>query len=52
MQEQIAGDELWPDDPNAWIATGFARLGSWDGMSKEPAQQRQDFLNDVTDDGP
>jgi len=49
VQEQIAGDELWPDDPDAWIATGFARLGAWDGMSKEPAQQRQDFLNDATD---
>jgi len=49
VQEQVAGDELWPDDPDAWIATGFARLGSWDGMSKEPAQQRQDFLNDATD---
>ena len=49
VQEQIAGDELWPDDPDAWIATGFARLGSWDGMSKEPEKQRQDFLNDATD---
>ena len=49
VQEQIAGDELWPDDPEARIATGFARLGAWDGMSKEPAQQRQDFLNDATD---
>ena len=49
VQEQIAGDELWPNDSDAWIATGFARLGAWDGMSKEPAQQRQDFLNDATD---
>ena len=49
VQEQMAGDELWPDDPDAWVATGFARLGSWDGMSKDPAQQRQDFLNDATD---
>ena len=49
VQEQIAGDELWPDDPEALTATGFARLGAWDGMSKEPAQQRQDFLNDATD---
>jgi mono/diheme cytochrome c family protein len=49
VQEQIAGDELWPDEPDAWIATGFARLGAWDGMSKDPAQQRQDFLNDATD---
>ena len=49
VAEQIAGDELWPDDPDAQVATGFARLGSWDGMSKEPARQRQDFLNDATD---
>ena len=33
VQEQVAGDELWPNDPDAWIATGFARLGAWDGMS-------------------
>jgi hypothetical protein len=49
VEEQIAGDELRPEQAEAWIATGFARLGAWDGMSKEPAQQRQDFLNDVTD---
>ena len=49
VQEQIAGDELWPGDPDAWVATGFARLGMWDGMSKDPPRQRQDFLNDVTD---
>jgi hypothetical protein len=49
VQEQIAGDELWPDDPDALTATGFARLGAWDGMSKEPQKQRQDFLTDVTD---
>ena len=47
--EQIAGDELFPDDPDAWVATGFARLGAWDFMSKEPRQQRQDYLNDATD---
>jgi len=49
VQEQIAGDELWPNEPDAWIATGFGRLGAWDGMSKEPEKQRQDFLNDATD---
>jgi hypothetical protein len=49
IQEQIAGDELFPDDPDAWVATGFARLGAWDGMSKNPPQQRQDYLNDATD---
>src|SRR3954469_19321164 len=30
VSEQIAGDELFPNDPDAWVATGFARLGSWD----------------------
>ena len=49
VQEQVAGDELFPDDPDAWVATGFARLGAWDGMSKNPPQQRQDYLNDATD---
>jgi hypothetical protein len=49
VQEQIAGDELWPNDPNAIVATGFARLGMWDGMSKEPERQRHAFLNDATD---
>ena len=49
IEEQIAGDELFPDDPDAWIATGFARLGPWDGMSKDPPMRRQDFLNDATD---
>ncbi|MEW6156432.1 MAG: DUF1553 domain-containing protein [Verrucomicrobiota bacterium] len=49
VQEQIAGDEMWPNDSDAWIATGFARLGAWDGMSKEPEKQWQDFLNDATD---
>jgi mono/diheme cytochrome c family protein len=49
VQEQIAGDELFPDDPDAWVATGFARLGAWDAMSRDAARQRQDFLNDATD---
>jgi hypothetical protein len=49
IQEQVAGDEFRPDDPDAWIATGFARLGPWDGMSMEPAVRHQDYLNDATD---
>ena len=30
VQEQLAGDYLWPDDPNALIATGFIAAGPWD----------------------
>lgn len=49
LQEQIAGDELWPDDSDAWIATGFLRLGTYDELSADHPNRRQDQLNDITD---
>ena len=49
VKEQIAGDELFPGDPDALVATGFARLGPWDELSTDPNQRRQDYLNDATD---
>jgi mono/diheme cytochrome c family protein len=47
--EQIAGDELFPGDAEALIATGFLRSGPWEhtAMSVE-AVTRQLFLDDVT----
>ncbi len=47
--EQIAGDELYPNDPDAIIATGFLRTGPWEhtGMAVA-AVTRQLFLDDVT----
>jgi mono/diheme cytochrome c family protein len=30
VAEQIAGDVLWPDDPQAVVATGFIAAGPWD----------------------
>ena len=30
VEEQIAGDVLYPDDPKATIATGFVAAGPWD----------------------
>ncbi|SIO31945.1 Planctomycete cytochrome C [Singulisphaera sp. GP187] len=30
VQEQIAGDRLWPGDPRGVIATGFVAAGPWD----------------------
>ena len=30
IREQIAGDILWPGDPNGLIATGFVAAGPWD----------------------
>jgi hypothetical protein len=49
IREQIAGDELYPDNPEARIATGFLRMGPWEhtAMSVE-AVTRQMFLDDVT----
>jgi hypothetical protein len=48
-KEQIAGDELYPGDAEALIATGFLRAGPWEhtSMSVE-AVTRQLFLDDVT----
>ena len=47
--EQIAGDELFPRNPDAIIATGFLRTGPWEhtGMAVA-AVTRQLFLDDVT----
>ncbi|HIF01019.1 MAG TPA: DUF1549 domain-containing protein, partial [Fuerstia sp.] len=48
--EQVAGDEWHPDDPEALIATGFLRMGSWENTSMTVARvTRQQFLDDVTD---
>ncbi len=49
VREQLAGDELAPDDPEMLVAVGFLRLGPWEhtGMSVA-AVTRQHFLDDVT----
>ena len=49
VMEQIAGDELDPEDPEKLIATGFLRMGPWEhtGMAVA-AVTRQQFLDDVS----
>jgi hypothetical protein len=47
--EQLAGDELFPDDPAALIATGFNLLGPDMTDSADQAQRRQNTLNDMAD---
>ena len=48
--EQVAGDEWNPDDPEALLATGFLRMGSWEHTSMTVARiTRQQYLDDVTD---
>jgi hypothetical protein len=49
IQEQIAGDELWPDDPDAHIATGFNRHYPDESNARNLMQRRQEILNDITD---
>src|SRR5436853_169435 len=49
IREQLAGDELYPDDPDALIATGFNLLGPDMTDSSDQAQRRQNTLNDMTD---
>ena len=48
VREQIAGDELGPQNPEMLIATGFLRMGPWELTSMEVAKvARQRFLDDV-----
>jgi hypothetical protein len=47
--EQIAGDEAFPTDPEALIATGFHLLGPDMTDSSDQAQRRYNTLSDMTD---
>jgi hypothetical protein len=49
MLEQLAGDELSPDDTAALVATGFNLLGPDMTDAADQAQRRQNTLNDMTD---
>ena len=49
VKEQIAGDELWPDDPQALVATGFLRHYPDEYNAVNLEQRRQEILNDITD---
>jgi hypothetical protein len=47
LHEQLAGDEIAPDSAEAWIATGFYRLGLWDDEPADPPLARYDVLDGV-----
>jgi hypothetical protein len=49
VREQIAGDELEPNNPDALIATGFIRLYPEDINASNMVQQRQEILDDITE---
>ncbi len=49
IKEQLAGDEINPNDPELLIATGFLRMGPWEHTHMSiAAETRQLFLDDVT----
>ena len=48
VQEQIAGDELWPGDFDARIATAFNRHYPEEGNNKDLLLARQEMLHDIT----
>ncbi len=47
IREQLAGDELPDRDNDAWIATGYYRLGIWDDEPSDRDQARYDALDDI-----
>lgn len=49
IREQLAGDEIASDDPDAWIATGFLRHYPVENNAVNLEQRRQEILNDITD---
>jgi len=49
IREQVAGDELWPEDRDALTATAFNLLGPDMVDSADQIQRRCNTLNDMTD---
>jgi Protein of unknown function (DUF1553)/Protein of unknown function (DUF1549) len=49
LQEQLAGDELFPHEPDAAIATGFLRHYPDEYNAVALDLRRQEILNDITD---
>jgi hypothetical protein len=49
LRQQIAGDELEPNNPDALIATGFYRLPPEETNGSNYRMVRQDILDDITD---
>lgn len=49
VAEQLAGDEIDPDDPDLRVAAGYLRLGTYEYNQRNVRGQWADILNDVTD---
>ncbi|RTL53155.1 MAG: DUF1553 domain-containing protein [Rhodocyclaceae bacterium] len=49
IREQLAGDELYPDNQNALVATGFLRYYPDDSNSRDLVQRKYLTTTDMTD---
>jgi len=49
LTEQLAGDELDPDDPELRLAVGYLRMGTYEYNQRDVRGQWNDILNDITD---
>jgi uncharacterized protein DUF1553/uncharacterized protein DUF1549 len=49
VQEQIAGDEMWPESAEARVATAFNRHYPDESNARNLFQRRQEILDDITD---
>ena len=49
LMEQIAGDELWPEDARSHVAVGFLRQGIYEYNNRDVRGQWDIILGDITD---
>lgn len=49
LKEQLAGDELFPDEPDALIGTAYLRHWIYEYNQRDVRTQWQNILDDVTD---
>jgi hypothetical protein len=49
LTEQLAGDELDPEDPELKVATGYLRLGTYEFNQRDVYGQWAAILSDITD---
>ncbi|MEY3853266.1 MAG: hypothetical protein RI910_2246, partial [Verrucomicrobiota bacterium] len=49
IQEQIAGDEIFPGDPQALTALGYLRHWIYEYNNRDARSQWDNILNDITD---
>ncbi len=49
IRQQLAGDELEPENPEAIVATGYCRLYPDEYNASDIRQRRQEILDDLTD---